>query len=364
MARIKKIVVKIGTRLLTSKDNKLDEPHMDVLVSQLGDAVNSGIKVVLVSSGAIAAGVGLMGLKKRPMTMPGLQAAAAVGQSRLMQVYDSLFSKRNITVAQILLTAEDLNDRRRYINAKNTINELLDKNIVPIINENDTVSTEEIKFGDNDRLSSLVANLVEADKLIILTDVKGLYDGQGRLVCRVDEITDEVKRWARGATHDAAKGGMITKILAAEVAASSAISCYIADGRKSGILKELLYSDKPGEFTEFKGRSKKLKVKKSWIKFASKCEGKIIVDEGAKTALTQKNKSLLASGILACDGKFGAGCTVKIADNNNKEFAVGITNYSSDDINKIKGLKTGAMTGILGSKHYDEVIHKDNLVML
>jgi glutamate 5-kinase len=361
--KTKIIVIKLGTRLLTSEDNRIDEKQLRRIVSQIGTVVKKGVKPVIVTSGSIAAGMGLLGFKKRPQLMPDLQASAAVGQSRLMQIYDKLFSQKGLLIAQVLLTQDDLNDRRRYVNAKNTINRLLAKNVIPVINENDTVSTEEIKFGDNDRLSGLVAGLIGADKLIMLTDVKGLYDENKKLVCCVKDIDENIRRLAKGAVSGVSKGGMVSKLETAHMAGSSCIKCFIASGREKNIVEDVVFDKKKDTYTSFLPKAKKLQARKSWIRFASRTCGAIYVDAGAENALKARNKSLLASGIVGCEGSFKAGSAVDISVRKGERFAIGLTNFSSDDIQKIKGLKTHDVKKLLGEKVQTEVVHKDNLVL-
>lgn len=363
MRKHKRIVVKVGTKVITSKDRTLDMNQLDLLVSQLSAIKNKGIDVILVTSGAIGAGMSLLNMKKRPLELSYLQATAAIGQNYLMSIYSRYFKRDGYNVGQILLTQDDFNSRRRYLNIKNTINTLLKHNAIPVINENDTVATEEIKCGDNDRLSSLVADLCEADALIILTDVDGLLDEEGKTISIVDEITPKILKLGGKSHCDLGTGGMATKIEAAKVVTKAGKVCIIANGRsKDVLLKIVIEGENIG--TAFKSKTAKFIAKKRWIAYSSRPAGTIGVDIGAKDAISNRDKSLLASGILAVDGKFTVGDVVSIVDKNGREFARGVVNYSSREIARIKGLKTGDFKDVLGYKGHDEVIHKDNLVIL
>ncbi len=363
----KRVVVKVGSNMLADKDGYISERVIGDLARQISKQCQKKRKVILVTSGAILAGMSRMGLKTRPKLLPKLQAAAAVGQSHLMHIYASQFRKWGIEVAQILLTANDLKARHRHLNARNTIISLLDSGIVPIINENDTVSTEEIKFGDNDTLSALVANLVKADLLVILTDTSGLMTedprlGKGKLLREVSAICSGVESLARGACSGVGTGGMASKIQAVKMIVSAGEAAIIADGREEDILERLFKGEELGTF--FHPRSGKLKGRKRWIAFFINPKGKITVDNGAAAALLKGGKSLLATGIRGVDGDFKSGDTVSIVNLKTQEIARGLTNYASDSLRKIKGLKSGEIRAVLGYKEYDEVIHRDNLVIL
>lgn len=361
MKEYKRIVIKIGTKVITSKEKALDKERLDDLVGQISDIRRKGLDVVLVTSGAIGAGMGLLGMKKRPLELSELQATAAIGQSHLMNLYGEFFKKRGFLVGQILLTQEDFNDRQRYLNIKHTINSLLEHGVVPIINENDTVATEEIKCGDNDRISSLVSDLCQAGKLIILTDVEGLLDKDGKLVNLVADITPEILKLAGRSHCDLGTGGMATKIECAKTVADAGIECVIANGKKKDILLKIITGEDVG--TTFNSKKAKFIARKRWIAYSSKPKGRIIVDDGAQSAL-KKDKSLLASGILDSEGIFNSGDAVSITDKFGKEIARGLVNYSSADIMKIKGLRSVKIKSMLGHKGHDEVVHKDNLVIL
>jgi len=360
-------VVKLGTRVLTSgKTNELNESRIKNIAAQTSQLIEKGYKVVIVSSGAIGAGMAALRLKTRPQSLPKLQACAAVGQSELMKVYSRLFKDKNHVVAQVLLTQDDLNSRQRYLNAKNTIFTLLDSGVIPIINENDTVSTDEIKLGDNDRLSSLVANLIDAEKLIILTDVDNLYkygaDKKKTPIYKVKAITRDIESLAGGTSGRLGIGGMITKIQAAKITTGSGIACHVANGKRDAILLDIEKGKKVG--TLFEPCKSSFSAKKKWIAFGSKKKGTLVVDKGAKEALVERKKSLLSSGIVRVEGNFHVGDTVGVSDEKRHEFARGLANYSSKEVDKIKKVKTDRIEKILGYKYYDEVVHKDNLVIL
>ena len=367
-SKIKKIVVKVGTSILTEDDNQLSVSMIDNLAEQVSSALKDNKKVVMVTSGAIGAGMGLLGIKRRPGSLPEQQATAAIGQSRLMRLYDESFKKRGRLTAQILLTREDLKDRARYLNARNTLMTLLDHGVVPIVNENDTVAVDEIKFGDNDRLSSLVANLIGADLLIILSDIDGLYTrnpatgSRTDLVSLVKKITPEIEKMADGTARHVSVGGMATKIEAAKIATHAGISLVIANGREKDIILRIIRGEDIG--TLFLSNPDKLDAKKHWIAYTSKSKGKVIVDNGAKEALIHRGKSLLSSGIVSLEGDFEPGDMVLIEEKSGREFARGLANYSSSELRKIKGAKTRQIEEILGYKYYDEVVHRDNLVIL
>lgn len=364
--KFKKIVIKVGTKTLTSKNGKLNKAKIRQLVSQITRLMKQGIKVILVSSGAIAEGMSVMGLRQRPENLPFLQAAAAIGQSRLMRIYNHYFHEKKIVAAQVLLTQADLNDRKRYLNARNTLNELLERKAVPIVNENDTVSTDEIKFGDNDKLSALVANLIGADCLIILTDVDGLYclDEKNNMkkIDEVKEINEEIASLVYETACFISVGGMKSKLEAARTVTSAGISCIIANGNEKNIISKIITGKNPG--TVFAPLRERLKEKKRWIAYGAKPRGRVKVDKGARKALCQQNRSLLAAGVVGYSGSFAYGDMVSIVDDKGKEFARGLINYSAAELDKIKGLKTGKIEEVLGHKYFDEVIHRDNLVII
>lgn len=324
--------------------------------------MDRGIEVVLVSSGAIGAGMGLLKMQKKSKSLSELQAIASVGQNHLMDIYNDYLNKRSYTAGQILLTQEDLNDRKRFLNIRYTLNALLKYKAVPIVNENDSVSTDEIKFGDNDRLSSLVADLAGSDLLVILTDVDGLYDGEGKVLRRVKSVNKDVRSLCRGKGCEVSTGGMITKLEAVKNATHAGIQCVVAKGRAKNVLIDIVDGKEVGTF--FTAKKKALKAKKRWIAFGLKPRGRITVDDGAAKALTKSNRSLLPSGIIASSGMFSSGDVVLVEDKKGREIARGVTNYSTSEIDKIKGLKTNKIEEALGYKDYDEVLHRDNLVVI
>jgi len=359
---MKRIVVKIGTKVLATRDSRLDEHVVQSIVGQICELLDRNLEVLIVSSGAIGAGLGRLNIKRVPQSLAKLQAIASVGQNALMNVYNKYFSEKGFITGQILLTQDDFDDRVRYLNIKYTINTLLSYKTIPIINENDTIRTDEIKCGDNDRLSSLVADLSGADTLIMLTDVDGLMDERGKCVIEADKIKGGAQSLIIKKTKLLGTGGMETKIAAAEFCQDSGIECYIANGKTLNVLLSIV--EKKGLFTHFSAKGKSVSAKKRWIKFGSKTRGFLIVDDGAKDALLKRNKSLLSAGIVRISGHFKAGDIVEVRDTNGCEFAKGVTNYSSGEMTKIMGKKTAEIKSILGYKDHDEVVHKDNMVIL
>jgi glutamate 5-kinase len=360
---IRRIVVKVGTSVISSSHG-LSTEAVKGLVKQILALRATGKEIVLVSSGAIAAGMSVLGFTKRPSTLPQQQACAAIGQGRMMSVYEGLFNEQGMHTAQILLTREDIRARHRYLNSRNTLLTLLRYGIFPIVNENDTVSVDEIKFGDNDMLSSLVSVLVESDLLIILSDVKGLYtkspeDKDAKIIGVVEGINSRIQELAKGTKRLTSVGGMASKIKAAKIATLSGIPVVIADGAEEDVLLKILSGADIG--TLFVPEEKLKGSKKRWLLFGSHPVGTIIIDEGAKEALVEKGKSLLPSGILNVMGSFESGKVVGVADKNNNEIGRGIAKYSSKDIEKIKGLKTNIVDKILGFSLGPEVIHRDDM---
>ncbi|MCD5390718.1 glutamate 5-kinase [candidate division NPL-UPA2 bacterium] len=365
---VRRVVIKVGTALIGSPTGGLNFGRMEKLVDEVAALLRSRVEVILVTSGAIGAGMKELGLKARPKTIPQKQAAAAVGQSRLMHLYEQLFQKRDYLVAQILLTQDDFNDRRRYLNARHTLMTLLKFKVIPIINENDSVAVEEIKFGDNDTLSALVTNLIEADLLILLSDIDGLYTAdphkkrEARLIPVVEGIDSRMEELAGGAGLPASTGGMYTKLQAAKMVTGSGLSMVIANGNTSQVIQRILGGEEVG--TLFLPKGEKIASRKRWIAFTLPRQGRIFIDQGAKEALKLKGKSLLPSGIVRVKGKFSGGDVVSIIDGNDREFARGLSNYSGEEVDEIKGVKTKDIQSILGYKPYDEVVHRDNLVIL
>ncbi|AKL98200.1 glutamate 5-kinase [Endomicrobium proavitum] len=361
-----KIVIKIGTSTLTDKNGLLNEKYISDLAQNIAGLQKNKHEVLLVSSGAISAGLGRLNIKKRPETLREKQALAAVGQPIVMDAYEKAFKKYGKTVAQILLTRDDFDNRVKYINARNTLSELVSKDIIPVINENDTIAVEEINFGDNDTLGALVAVAVKADKLIIFTDVDGLYDGHpskgGKIISQVEKITSEIENFATSKSASGrGTGGMKTKVLAAKIAAASGVETVITNGSKLELLKVIVGGKNAG--TCFKAKGACLEAKKSWIAFGKKSKGNIFVDKKAEEALVKKGKSLLAIGIVKTSGNFNRGNTVEILNDKGCAFARGLTNYSSAQIQKIKGKKTAEIKKLIDQTE-DEVIHRDNLAIL
>ncbi|RKY39875.1 MAG: glutamate 5-kinase [Candidatus Omnitrophota bacterium] len=352
---IKRVVIKVGTRVL-SKEGRLEEQQIKEIGEQIKYLLNRKIKVVLVSSGAIAAGLGMLGLKRKKGFLPFQQGLAAIGQVELMNRYKH--SLQPYLSAQILLTREDLNQRQRYLNVRHTLSILWEWGVVPIINENDSVSTEEIKFGDNDLLASLVASLVNAQLLLILSDVEGFYSEGRKVVSVVERITPAIERMVFEQEEGLSKGGMASKLQAAKIATRAGIPTLIANGREKGIVKQIIEGRKKG--TLFLAQ-KKLPARKSWIAFSSLPSGEVIVDKGAKEALLKKGKSLLSSGIVGTKGRFKVGDVVSIIDENGEEIGRGLVNYSQEEVEKIKGLQSREIERRLGYRYYEEVIHRDNL---
>jgi len=359
---MKRIVIKVGTAVLTGKNGLLDEAVFESLAEQVSKLMDDGIEAVIVTSGAIGAGMGLLSIKKRPAGLADLQSLASIGQTKLMDTYNKYFSKENKLTGQILLTQDDFNDRKRFLNIRNTIDTLLKRKVVPLVNENDTISTEEIKCGDNDRLSSLVAGLILADTLIILSNVDGLLDKDGNVVPEVGCVDESVKRLIRNKASEQGKGGMYTKIKAAELAMSSGIMCYIANGKTKDVVINLLKSK--GLCTCFRPGKQKISGKKRWICSSSRIKGKIIIDNGAIHAIAEKDRSLLPAGIIEVKGDFKKGDIIGISGPNGIEVARGIINYSSTDLQKIVGMKTQDISRIIGKTDKYEAVHKDNLVVI
>ncbi len=365
---MKRLVVKIGSNIIAGTKEGLETKRIYAIAKDIAGLTEREFEVVVVSSGAIAAGMKKLKLKERPKDVKLKQASAAVGQSSLMWAYERSFNEFNKKVAQVLLTRDDFSDRKRYINSKNTLETLLSYGVIPIVNENDTVATDEIKFGDNDNLASLVASLVEAERLIILSDVDGLYTEDpkthpdSKLIEYVEEITPELEAKAKGPGSMFGIGGMYSKLLAAKTALSHGITVHIVNGRKGGLLCFLMSGKQFG--TIFKPREGKLSLRKGWIAYSSRAKGNIILDDGAVKAIIQGGKSLLPSGIISVEGDFDIGDAVNCLDSKGNRVAKGLTNYSCSEIQKIKGKKTSEIEKVLGYKYSDEVLHRDNLALL
>jgi glutamate 5-kinase len=363
-----RIVVKVGSSLVASHDSGLRPDRIEHLADDITAIQKSGREVLLVSSGAIVSGIQKLGLKTYPKSLPLKQAAAAVGQSRLMWAYEKAFERLGGKVAQILLTHQDLADRRRFLNARHTLTALIELGVTPIINENDTVAVDEIRFGDNDTLAGQVAHLVDADLLIILSDVNGLYTEDPRknpsatLIPLVTEITKGIEQRAGASGTFEGTGGMATKIEAAKKVAEYGVATLIMNGTSPGILSAAFEGIDVGTFILPRGR--RLTSRKHWIAFTLKAKGQVTLDDGAVEALARRGKSLLASGIIDVCGEFSPGDAVVCTDRHGKECAKGLVNFASETLRRIKGLKTAEIRKAIGLQEYEEVIHRDNLVIL
>ncbi len=364
---VKRVVIKLGSSVVTTDDG-LDHTTIRGIVDDICTYKALGKEFIIVSSGAIAAGVRKMKLKGGARTIPQKQAAASIGQSRLMAVYEQMFDRHNIRVGQMLLTRDDLMSRQRYLNARNTLTTLLSWGAVPIINENDTVMVEEIKFGDNDNLSALVATLAEADMLLILTDIEGFMDCDPRvnqnacLIPLVEDLTPELLRLAGDATSGVGTGGMASKLAAAEKVRVSGIATVIAKGKTPGVIPSIMSAELCG--TLITPAKERISARKHWMRYNLKPEGALVVDSGAGEAILARGKSLLPAGIKQIVGHFEDGAAVKIVDQTGNSIAVGLSNYSSEELNKIKGRQTAEIDWILGYRRHDEAVHADNLVSL
>jgi glutamate 5-kinase len=363
-----KVVVKVGTNLLADKVKGINLDRIDEIVRGVSHLQSLGKHIALVTSGAIGAGVAALKLKERPKSIPEKQATAAIGQPLLMEAYENAFRKQDRAIAQILLTKDDFVNRARYLNAKNTFSVLFEQGVIPIINENDTVAVEEIKLGDNDNLSALVANLIEADLLIILSDIDGLFSDdptknqKAELIPVVEKITAQIEKLAKSSGSELSTGGMITKMQAAKRCVSTGIAMIITNGKNPHALEDIFSGNFRG--TLFLPADSTLSVRKKWIGFVSHSKGFVKVDDGAKMALMKKQKSLLPSGILEVHGEFKANDTISVQDMDGNVIAKGVTGFSSTDLTKIKGKKTSEIEKIIGRKSCDEVIHRDNLVLI
>ena len=368
LTKVRRLVVKVGSGLITSPGEGLDGKRLGALATDIAALVADRREVALVTSGAIVAGAARLGLARGPRSIPEKQAAAAVGQSSLMWHYEQAFKRHGIKVGQVLLTGQDISDRGRYLNARNTLLALLDFGVLPIVNENDTVAVDEIKVGDNDNLAALVAHLIDAQLLVLLTDVDGLYTGDprrdptARRLETVEAVTEEVQRFVFDEAGRVSVGGMSTKLEAAQKAAASGIGMVIASGREPGTLGRLIRGEPVG--TYFLPRDDRLAARKRWIAFAVPPQGRLMVDAGARKALTERGKSLLPSGLVSVEGDFSAGEVVALAEPDGPEFARGLVNYDAGELRKIRGAKTGEIEKALGYKGLAEVIHRDNLVVL
>jgi len=366
-----RIVAKFGTSLITGGTSQLHQETMSNLVGQVAQLHKQGLELLIVSSGAIAAGRSKLGLARTLRGIPFKQVLASVGQSRLMNAYEQLFARHDITVAQALLTKADLADRAGYLNARNTLLALLELKVLCIVNENDVVAIDEIqeaKFGDNDNLSAMVANLIDADLLLILTNIAGLYTADphrypdARLIPEVDRVDARIEALVTDTTNNLGTGGMVTKIEAARLATASGVSVVIADGREPDVILRLAKGEAIG--TRFRPMTSKLESRQRWMLSGLSTKGKLVVDAGAALALKKQNRSLLAAGILQVEGKFRRGDIVNIFDPDGSRLGCGITNYSSEDIAVIKGEHSKKIATTLGHDYGSEVVHRNNLVVL
>jgi glutamate 5-kinase len=367
----KRIVTKFGTGLLTGGSGRLNERVMSGLAGQLAQLHTQGLEVVIVSSGAIASGRQQLGITDQAKGVPFKQVLASVGQHRLVSLYERLLGRYDITVAQALLAKADLLDRAGYLNARNTLLALLELKVVPVVNENDVVAVDELHdavFGDNDNLSAMVANLIDADLLMILTDTAGLYTAdphrhpEAQLIPQVEKIDLKIERLAANTTSRLGTGGMITKVAAAKLATSFGVTVVIADGREPDVILRLARGEAIG--TRFLPTSSKRESRKRWMLSGLSTKGKLVVDSGAAKALRKQNRSLLAAGIKDLAGEFQRGAIVNIYDQEGSRLGCGITNYSSADLKVIKGVHSGKIVTLLGYDYGSEIVHRNNLVVL
>jgi glutamate 5-kinase len=367
------IVVKVGSRVLTGEDGALDDARVAAVADQLARLRLDGRKMVLVSSGAVAAGIGRLGWKRRPTDLAELQAAAAVGQSRLIESYNRALAPHGLNAAQILLTAEDLQHRARYLNVRNTINALFRHGAIPIINENDTVAVDElqISFGDNDRLAALVTNLLRAPLMILLSDVEGVYDRNPRepgatLVPVIMSLGEAQQHFVRdeagGQRIQLSRGGMASKLRAARIATGAGENVVIAAGRRPNVLIDILAAEEVGTLILAEGRA--VDSRKRWIGWSASPRGRLLLDAGAAAAVQSKGRSLLAVGVRGVEGSFAKGDVISMCDPQGQEFARGLSNYSSTEMGTIAGHSTERIAELLGHCPYEEVVHRDNLVVL
>ena len=364
----KRVVVKVGTSTLVRTSGKPDFQRMDRLVREIADLKNEGREMVLVSSGAIAIGMDSIGLRQKPAEIPARQALAAIGQSSLMTLYKKFFADYGQTAAQVLLTKENAARHHQYANSRNALLELLSMGAVPVINENDVVAVDEIKIGDNDTLSATVATLIDADALLILSDIDGLYtanpqeDKTARWIPEVAEITPAIERMAGGAGSSFGTGGMATKIEAAKIAVNAGATFVIAPSARNDVISAVLAGEPVG--TVFSAKEAHLRQRKSWLAFGKRIAGDVVVDEGCEAAMRAHGSSLLAAGIVAVEGDFAAGTTVRVLSARQQEIARGIVNYSAAQIAKIAGRQSRDFASLIEGEIRDEVIHRDNMVLM
>jgi glutamate 5-kinase len=364
-----RIVIKVGTRVLTDANGRPEELRIKRLAEEISRLHQEGREVMLVTSGAIGRGLELLGRDERPKQLPDLQMAAAIGQVRLMSQYQTSFSEHGIDVAQILLTHDDFQDRKRHLNIRNTINRLFVNKVLPIVNENDVVSVDEIKLGDNDQLAALSAVLINADALVLLSTVEGFLkpneDGQMQRVSYLSKVTSSELRFAGGTDSKISTGGMNTKLSAAQILVDAGGCSIIADGRSSGILGSIFSGEDAGTLIGLANADPSIrKDKKRWLAVFQRSQGKLTLDDGATKAIAQGGKSLLPAGIVSVEGNFERGDLVDLLDSSSTVFARGLVDYSSREIERIKGLKSSEIEAVLGERFFDVVISRDNLVVL
>ncbi len=366
LKNVQKIVVKVGTSTLTKSDGQLNIEKIKKIVLELSNLSDKGYDVALVTSGAVGAGMGMLNMPERPKTLSEKQAVSAVGQVSLMHLYQTLFQEHNKVIGQLLLTKGEFSDRRRYLNVRNVCNTFFDKKIIPVINENDAIVADELKVGDNDTMSALVSGLIDADLVIILSDIDGLYNknpqkyDDAKLIELVGDITEDVKNMAGGEGSKFGTGGMITKIIAAEMATKIGTNLVIANGDDPKNITRVVEKENIG--TLFVRKNKKISSKKYWLAYGTNKKGIITIDEGAEKALLS-GKSLLPVGIKSVEGRFDEGAVIKIENLKKEIIATGITNYSSDEIEVIKGKQSEEIEGILGYQYHADVVHIDNMLV-
>ena len=362
------IVVKVGTRVLTRRDGRLDYERIQQLVDQVHHVLSTGRKVVLVSSGAVGAGMGRLGLTSRPTDLAHLQAVAAIGQSSLVEAYERALHPYGHHAAQILLTADDFEHRLRYLNARNTLLTLLELGAVPIINENDTVAVEELQttFGDNDRLAAIVTNLIRAPLLVLLSDVDGLFDGDprepgSRVIATVERLDSSIAGLVRDRLGGLSKGGMASKLEAARLATTAGENVIIASGASANVLPRIIAGEVIGTLFPAQGRT--VAARKRWIGLTVKPRGRLLLDAGAQAAVESKGRSLLAAGVVGVEGRFVKGDVVTLCGPDGVEFARGLSNYTAEEVLQIRGQKTEQIASVLGYCPYDEIVHRDNMIV-
>ena len=366
LKNVQKIVVKVGTSTLTKSDGQLNIDKIKKIVLELSNLSDKGYDVALVTSGAVGAGMGILNMPERPKTLSEKQAVSAVGQVSLMHLYQTLFQEYNKVIGQLLLTKGEFSDRRRYLNVRNVCNTFFDKKIIPVINENDAIVADELKVGDNDTMSALVSGLIDADLVIILSDIDGLYNKNpqkyedAKLIELVGDITEDVKNMAGGEGSKFGTGGMITKIIAAEMATKIGTNLVIANGDDPKNITRVVEKENIG--TLFVRKNKKISSKKYWLAYGTNKKGIVTIDEGAEKALLN-GKSLLPVGIKSVEGRFDEGAVIKIENLKKEIIATGITNYSSDEIEVIKGKQSEEIEGILGYQYHADVVHIDNMLV-